>query len=84
MHQANPPLKSSTGNMKHVLFKTGDKGVPDAIMDRNGEVVLGLCRICGLAEIELSQPCAPGCQWPLCDLDQRKADFCRRECIDPN
>lgn len=38
---------------KHVLYKTGDKGCPDQILDSNGEVVLGMCKICGLAESEL-------------------------------
>lgn len=44
---------------KHELYKTGDVGAPEQIKDRNGEVVLGLCRRCGRAEIELSEPCAP-------------------------
>lgn len=42
----------------HDLYKTGDKGAPDAILDRNGEVVLGLCKKCGKAEVELTEPCA--------------------------
>ncbi|MEJ0004413.1 MAG: DUF3850 domain-containing protein [Pararobbsia sp.] len=29
------------------------------IRDRNGDVVLGLCKVCGRAESELSEPCAP-------------------------
>lgn len=41
----------------HVLFETGDADVPDIICDRNGEVVLGLCKVCGKGEIELDQPC---------------------------
>lgn len=43
--------------MAHDLYKTGDVGAPDQIKDRNGEVVLGLCKRCGRAEIELSEPC---------------------------
>lgn len=43
--------------LPHELYKTGDKDAPDPIKDRNGEVVLGLCRRCGKGEIELSEPC---------------------------
>jgi hypothetical protein len=46
-------------NRKHVLYKTGDADAPDVIKDRNGEVVLGLCRVCGRGEIELEHPCTP-------------------------
>lgn len=42
----------------HDLYKTGDEDAPDSIKDRNGEVVLNLCRNCGLGEAELSGPCA--------------------------
>lgn len=44
-------------NGAHDLYKTGDPDAPDVIKDRNGEVVLGLCRMCGKAEVELSEPC---------------------------
>lgn len=43
--------------LKHVLYKTGDPDVPEPITDRNGEVVLDLCRKCGRGEAELSEPC---------------------------
>lgn len=43
----------------HTLYKEGDTDVPDAIKDRNGDIVLGQCRLCGRAEIELSSLC-PG------------------------
>lgn len=47
--------------MKHNLYRTGDADKPDQICDRNGEVVLACCRVCGLAEIELDQmPDCPG------------------------
>lgn len=42
---------------KHDLYKTGDRDAPQAILDSNGEVVLGLCRKCNRAEIELKEPC---------------------------
>lgn len=43
----------------HKLFRHGDVGVPPAIMDRNGHVVLALCSSCGRAESELDEVC-PG------------------------
>lgn len=42
---------------QHDLYKTGDPDAPDVIKDRNGEVVLEMCKVCGRAEIELSEPC---------------------------
>lgn len=42
----------------HTLYKTGDPGAPLSIQDRNGEVVLGLCRVCGRAEAELVEDCS--------------------------
>lgn len=44
---------------KHVLYETGDPDAPDAIKDSNGEVVLGLCKNCGAAEVELGRKCEP-------------------------
>lgn len=44
-------------NTAHHLFKTGDADAPDCIKDRNGEVVLGLCRTCRRGEVELDAPC---------------------------
>ena len=43
----------------HLLWETGEVGVPSAILDRNGEVVLGLCKVCGRGECELDEPCSP-------------------------
>ena len=34
-----------------------DVDAPDSARDRNGEVVLGLCRRCGRAEVDLQIPC---------------------------
>ena len=42
---------------KHDLYKTGDEDTPKSIQDRNGEVVLNLCRICGKGEAELIEDC---------------------------
>jgi len=38
---------------EHILYETGDAGAPDSIKDGNGEVVLGLCKVCGAAEVQL-------------------------------
>lgn len=45
--------------MKHDLYKDGDHSIPKEILDRNGQVVLGLCKICDAAEVELEDPCIP-------------------------
>lgn len=55
----------------HDIYKTGDQGVPPQILDKNGEVVLAMCKKCGKAESELSQ--APRAERTLLeqhDLDQ--------------
>ena len=49
---------------RHDLYTTGDENAPDSIKDRNGEVVLGLCKVCGKAESELSEPCSRAEQSP--------------------
>lgn len=54
----NSPLPGFA-NLPHDLYETGDADAPDAIKDRNGEVVLGLCRRCNKGEIELDEPCEP-------------------------
>lgn len=43
--------------MQHKLYETGDHGVPSAIIDRNGDVVLDLCKICGGAEAAMPTDC---------------------------
>jgi hypothetical protein len=45
--------------LKHTLYETSDADRPKEICDRNGEVVLGLCKVCGAAESELDRPCDP-------------------------
>lgn len=46
---------------QHDLWKDGDFGVPDVLKDRNGQVVLGQCKVCGAAEQELIDiPLCPG------------------------
>ena len=41
----------------HSLFETGDTACPEQAKDRNGEVVLGVCKNCGRVEVELAEPC---------------------------
>lgn len=41
----------------HDLYETNDLDAPECIKDRNGEVILGLCKKCGRAEIELEELC---------------------------
>lgn len=44
-------------HVSHELFQTGDIGCPEQALDRNGEVVLGVCKNCGRVESELAEPC---------------------------
>jgi len=39
--------------MDHDLYTDADKHRPEQICDRNGQVVLSLCKRCGAAEYEL-------------------------------
>lgn len=41
--------------MNHKLYERYDKDAPESIKDRNGEVCLAMCRICGKAESELTE-----------------------------
>lgn len=43
----------------HDLYTDADADPPRAILDRNGSVVLSLCKRCGLGEAELDYPCVP-------------------------
>lgn len=63
-HQVHPEYGVAGGgdcivNPQHDLYETEDADAPDCVKDRNGEVVLELCKVCGKAEVELSEPCAP-------------------------
>lgn len=44
-------------HITHELFETGDPGCPEQALDRNGEVVLGVCKNCGRVEADLAEPC---------------------------
>ncbi|MCP3017443.1 hypothetical protein [Cupriavidus basilensis] len=43
----------------HTLYEKGDPDAPESIKDRNGDIALRLCKICGRGEFELAAPCAP-------------------------
>lgn len=43
--------------VRHDLYTDNDSNIPASICDRNGQVALGMCKRCGRAEIELSEPC---------------------------
>lgn len=51
---------NSDGGSPHVLFKKGDFNLPEIVLDRNGDVVLDLCRFCWRGEQELLDV-------PMCD-----------------
>ena len=54
------PSLLNVGFGMHDLYVTGDDDSPDQIKDRNGEVVLQLCKVCRKAESELRSPvCTP-------------------------
>jgi len=44
---------------EHVLYTRADADAPTAIKDRNGDIVLGLCKVCGRGESSLEGPCEP-------------------------
>jgi hypothetical protein len=46
--------------LDHDLYTDEDKDRPEIICDRNGQVVLGMCKRCGRAESQLDQPCKKG------------------------
>jgi hypothetical protein len=50
-------LQSGIIGRSHDLYKDGDECIPRDILDRNGQVVLGLCRECGQAEGDLDPFC---------------------------
>jgi hypothetical protein len=45
---------AAEGTCQHVLYTTTDADRPAEICDGNGEVVLGLCKLCGKGEAELA------------------------------
>jgi hypothetical protein len=51
-----PPYRRAK---QHVFYKDKDRDAPQPILDRNGKVVLALCRVCGQGEATLESVC-PG------------------------
>lgn len=43
----------------HILYDQSDPDAPSSIKDGNGDIVLGLCKVCGRGEVELEEPCVP-------------------------
>lgn len=39
---------------RHTLYEDSDENIPEIIQDRNGQVSLSMCKICGAAESALS------------------------------
>jgi hypothetical protein len=59
IHHAKAAIAAATGRA-HILFTNADPVKPAAICDRNGEVVLEMCRVCGRYEAALEDPFCPG------------------------
>lgn len=53
-------------SFQHNLYTDKDKDRPDAICDRNGQVVLNLCKDCGKGESQLEWACACWTNPPHC------------------
>lgn len=51
--------QAKTNSNGHLLYDGTEDAVPGAICDRNGDVALSMCKICGRAEAELELPCFP-------------------------
>lgn len=52
-HDPRDPDYVPKPRCQHVPWQTADAERPTEICDRNGEVVLAQCKLCGLAEVEL-------------------------------
>jgi len=52
-----PTQDSNVPFTKHTLYVNGDKNIPHVLLDRNGDVVLNMCKACGKAESELRESC---------------------------
>lgn len=50
-------MKIRKGKIMHDFYTDHDENVPVQIQDRNGQVVLALCKRCGQAENELQEKC---------------------------
>lgn len=55
---------------QHEFWQKGDEGCPEAILDRNGDVVLGLCKVCNQGEAELEDFCPGSKRHPISQADE--------------
>lgn len=53
--------------MEHILYTDNDSNRPNIICDNNGQTVLAMCKICGLAESDLQD--IPKCPGPSIHMD---------------
>ena len=53
--------------MKHVLYTDDDQKRPNTICDYNGQTVLAMCKICGMAESDLND--TPECPGPSVHME---------------
>lgn len=64
----------------HALYEDGDADIPKGILDRNGQVVLAMCKKCHKAEIELDEPeLCPYCGCTVVNpCDEPPPDTCEK------
>lgn len=62
--------------MEHLLYERDDPHAPACIKDANGDITLGLCRVCGKGEAELVEPC--GHLWVVA-AHRREAELYARD-----
>ena len=74
-HAVGVALAIKRSSPQHDLYEDGDADIPDCVKDRNGDVVLGLCKRCNRAEVELDQPCGPHVHCFLGDMAARAGAF---------
>lgn len=77
------PKQQTRTAQGHLLYEKGDYGLPKAICDSNGDVVLGQCKLCNRAEIELDEECKPR-EPKVGDIWYRYDDRQVSVCLDPD
>ena len=55
IERGSAPTPYETRRREHVLFTDNDADRPDVICDRNGQVTLGLCKVCNRGEAQLEE-----------------------------
>lgn len=56
----------------HILYTNTDVDRPRSVCDQNGDVVLGLCKRCNRAEIELNELCEVNMSNVIEEIEQLK------------